>query len=141
MPESKDWLVNAEPEGSREAIRWGWVTGCFAGGAVLIGLTFLVEAQRTWQGVSTSVLVELGAALALAGVLFLLERRFTRQVEKASERAAQRAAEQVESRIQERTDRLAARLEELQADVMQRVRRRAEEQDSTIAARRPWTGV
>jgi hypothetical protein len=128
--------VNTELEDSRTAVRWGWVTGCFAGGGALVGLAFLVEARWHWQGVSTSVLVQLGASLGLAGVLFLLERRFTRRVERASERAAKHAAEQVETRMQERTDRLAARLDELQSDVMKRVRRRAEEQDATIAALR-----
>jgi hypothetical protein len=128
------WLVGGVRARKREKVRWGLLAGCFAGGAALIGCAFAVEATWGWQGVTVSVLSNLGVALALAGVLFLLERRFTVRVGEVTERAARRAAETVETRMQERTDQLAARLDEIQADVMQRMRQRTDEQDAKLAA-------
>lgn len=107
--------------------------GCFVGGGVLTGTAFLVEARWNWQGVSPAVLVNVGAGLGLAGVLFLLERRFTGAVMRASERAAEQVARQVEQRFEARAEELAARLDSLQDQVNQRVRERAAEQDAMIS--------
>jgi exonuclease VII large subunit len=64
----------------------------------------------------------------------LLERRFIGSVVRASERAVRQAAQQVEEHLQERTDVLAARIDDLQADLRQRIQRRAHEQDAKVAA-------
>jgi len=100
----------------------------------LTSLAFLFEARWNWQGVSPAVLVNIGTALGLAGALFLLERRFTGTVIRASERAIHQAAQQVEEHLQERTNELAARIDNLQADLDQRMQRRVQEQDAKITA-------
>lgn len=136
-PSAEGGPANSDEHGRQpERVRWSWVVGCLLGGAALNGLAFLVEAVWSWQGVAPSVLVNLGTAVALAGVLVVLERRFIGHVARASERAAQVAAERVETRLQARTDQLAARLDELQHEVLQRARGRAKEQDAKIAAMR-----
>jgi hypothetical protein len=126
--------VSSNREAGVQRVRWGWVIGCFTGGTALTVLALWLEDRWSWQGVFPSVLVNVGSAFGLAGALFLLERRFTRTVIRVSERTIRQAAQQLEERLQERTDRLTARIEDLQAQVDQRMRRRAGEQDAKITA-------
>lgn len=114
-------------------IRWGWITSCFVSGGLLTGAALLVEDRWGWQGVMPSILVNVGTALGLAGVLFILERRFTGTVVRASERVAAQVAQQVGHGLEQRTTELAARLDSLQEQLDQRLRRRAAEQDAAIS--------
>jgi hypothetical protein len=124
------------PEKERdERIRWGWVVACLVVGVTLIALAYVVDAPR-WdsRGVTPSFLVEVGAAFTLAGVLFLLERKFVGQVIQASTRATREVARQAEQRFQERTDELSARLDDLQDRLVDRVGQTAREQDDKLSA-------
>lgn len=101
---------------------------------VFLGVARWEESRGTWKGVTPSIVVNFGTALLLAGVLFLLERRFTSRVVRAGQRAVQEVAEQVEGRLKQRTDELSARVADLQTQVEQRMQARAEEQDRKIGA-------
>jgi hypothetical protein len=103
-------------------------------GAALLGVALGGQSWWQWQGVWPGIVVNVGTAFLLAAVLFLFERRFTRRVVRAGTQAIQQAAEQVEERLQRHTDQLTARIDELQQQVDQRMRDRAQEADRKIAA-------
>jgi hypothetical protein len=100
--------VNGDQQDGAERVRWAWVIGCVVGGMVFIGVALRGQSLGTWQGVTPSIVVNLDTDFLLAGVLFLLERRFTSRVVLAGQRAVQEAAEQVEGRLKQRTDELSA---------------------------------
>jgi hypothetical protein len=110
--------------------RWGWVLSCELAGSILIGIAYYTEARWNWQGVTPSVLVNLGTALLIAGVLFFIERRFIGAVERVTEKAADQAVAGAERRIAEKTDALAARLTDVQDRLEQRLAERASGEDA-----------
>jgi hypothetical protein len=114
------------------SIRWFWVAVCLISGCALIGLALILEFRWGWQGVMPSVLVDLGAAIGLAGILYLLEQRFEGRIIEASEKKVVEAVQGVEERLQERTDRLAARLDELQPQLVDRLKDRRRKQDHVL---------
>ncbi|MFD4636967.1 hypothetical protein ACFWN2_06605 [Lentzea sp. NPDC058436] len=59
------------------------------------------------------MLVNVGTALGLTGVLFLIERAFTTTVAKANTSAITKATTKIEDALRERTDSLASRVDEL----------------------------
>lgn len=117
-----------------ERVQWAWVIGCVVVGLGFLGFALRRESLGIWKGVAPSIIVNLGTAFMLAGVLFWLERRFTSRVVRAGQRAVQETAEQVEGRLKQRTDELSARIADLQRQVEQRMQARAEEQDRRIVA-------
>jgi hypothetical protein len=94
-------------------VRWFWIVGCLLGGSALVSASFALEAWWNWQGVTPSVLVNVGTSLGLAGLLFLLERRFTAHLIEANATA-------VRSAVQSATEDFATRLDQLRADMEQR---------------------
>ena len=105
----------------------------------LLGIAVLMVAIRGqawwgWQGVWPSILTNVGTALLVAAVLFLFERRFTGRVIRANRQAVQEAAAEVEENLQHRTDQLAARIDDLQDQIDERMRARADAQDAVITS-------
>lgn len=126
--------MSEDGEQERRQIGLGWMVFCTLLGLAV--LTVAVKGQRwwQWQGIWPSILTNAGTALLLAAFLFVLERRFTGRVIRANQRAVRQAAAEVEENLQHRTDELAARIDNLQAQVQQRMRAMAETQDATVAA-------
>jgi hypothetical protein len=122
------------PTPERERIRWHYVVGCFFAGALMIAVAYWTEHRWAWQGVTPSVLVNAGTAFGLAGLLFLLERRFVTVVRQASAAAASQAADVVADRLEARTEALETRLGELDEQTARRVQAQREEQDRTVEA-------
>lgn len=108
-------------------LNWLWIIGCIIVGAVLVGLAFYAQDHWRWKGISLSTLVTFGAAFALAGVLFLVERRFTKVVRSSVQRV-----EQAETAFEERATALEKRLADLTAATEARVQARAAEQDAAV---------
>lgn len=118
----------------REQVRWQYVVGCFVAGGLMIAGAYWSEDHWSWQGVTPSVLVNLGTAFALAGLLFVLERRFVTVVRQASTEAAAQAADSVADRLEARTEALETRLADLDEQTARRVQAHREAQDRTISA-------
>lgn len=110
-------------------IRWRWVVACLVSGVLLVGAAWLVEARWAWEGVTPSVLIELGMAFGLAGVLYLLEQIFEGKLLQATREEVRQA----ERRFQQTADEISSRLDDLQGEVDARVRQAASEQDRTIS--------
>jgi hypothetical protein len=105
-------------------VRQGFIFGLGALGAMLIALAYLVPETSGWQDTTSSVLLHVGTAVGLAGVLFLIERRFTRAVARVEER--------VDQRVEAITQPLQTRLADLEDLVQQRVAERSAAQDEAI---------
>lgn len=117
-----------------ERVRWPWVLGCCGAGVLLNGIALWTEARWKWQGVLPSILVNVGTALLLAALLFFLEKQFTRRVISAGRATVEQATRQFEQRLQDRTQALSTRIDELQAQVADRMRERAQQGDEKVAA-------
>lgn len=100
----------------------------------MIAASYWTEDRWAWQGVTPSVLVNAGTAFGLAGLLFLLERRFVTVVRQASTAAATQAADTVADRLEARTEALETRLGELDEQTARRVQAQREAQDRTVDA-------
>jgi hypothetical protein len=111
-------------------LRIGWIVACEAGGAAVIGLAFALEKWWRWTGVAPSTLVNVGTGFLLAGLLFLLERRFTTQVATQAKAVVQA----VDERIEKGTRDLETRLDELQRRTAERVQRHGTRDDEAIGA-------
>lgn len=120
--------MTANPDDA--SIHWGWVSVCAVAGVTLIVLAFVVESRWGWVGTAPSVLVELGAAVLLAGVLFVLEQRFTRRARQVTD--ARIGA--LEQRVTERTQSLERRLDEIQGATEERVQDRDVASDAVMDA-------
>jgi hypothetical protein len=107
-------------------LRAGWILACEAAGAAVIGLAFALEKWYQWTGVAPSTLVNVGTGLLLAGLLFLLERRFTAR--------AEAVVEAVDERIAQRTRKLETRLDDLQRRTDERIRQQGTRDDEAIEA-------
>ncbi len=117
-----------------ERVRWPVVLGCSLAGVLLNGIALWTESRWKWQGVSPSILVNVGTALLLAGLLFFLEKGFTRRVISANRASIEAAAQQVEQRLEARTQALSTRIDDLQAQVAGRMQQRAQQGDAKVAA-------
>lgn len=110
------------------AIRKRWIVFSFVLGAAVIATGVFTEAAWGWSGIWPSVFLEVGAGIALAGFLFLLERLFVREtVQRAAEAAEQRIEERVQP-LEEEVARQRTRLDELGG----RADRVAAERDSEV---------
>ena len=107
-------------------VQVGWILACETAGAAVIGLAFALEKWWQWTGVAPSTLVNVGTGLLLAGLLFLLERRFTARTEAA--------VEAVDQRIAQRTRKLETRLDDLQRRTDERIRQQGTRDDAAIDA-------
>lgn len=101
---------------------------------LLNGVALWTEARWEWQGVLPSILVNVGTALLLAGLLFFLEKGFTRRVISANRASVEAATQQIEQRLEARTQALSTRIDELQAQVAERMQERAQQGDEKVAA-------
>lgn len=124
-------MSDAEPRGP-ERVRWGWVIGCSVVGLLLLAIALKGQVWWKWQGVASSIVVNVGTAFLIAAILFFMERRFTAQVVRAGQRAVAEAAEQVETRLEQQADALSARIDDLQEQIDRRMQDRAREQDRKI---------
>lgn len=110
------------PSTERNPLNWrGIATGGFLG-CLAIGAAWGLEAKWGWDGVTPSVLVNIGSTVALAGVVFWLERRFAGTVENAvSVERAERATEitKVRARVSEIQDRMRDLIAEHDASIAQ----------------------
>lgn len=103
----------SEQTAQRTTLRWGWIVTCIVAGALLVAAAWLLDLAGA-NAILTSTLVNIGSALLLAWVLFLLESRFTRKVT----RTVERAAEATEERLAAQTERLvSSRLADLEERV------------------------
>jgi hypothetical protein len=107
-------------------VRVGWILSCEAAGAAIIGLAFALEKWYQWTGVAPSTLVNVGTGFLLAGLLFLLERRFTAR--------AEAVVEAVDERIAQGTRKLETRLDDLQRRTDERIRQQGTRIDEAIEA-------
>ncbi len=93
----------------RNPLNWLWITVGGVLGCLATGAAWYLEAKWGWDGVTPSVLVNVGSTVALAGAVFWLERRFvgTVKTELSAERA-ERASEmtKVRARVSEIEDRM-----------------------------------
>lgn len=126
--------VTTEPSDRAEPINWPWITGSMVIGLGLNVAAIGAEAEWKWSGVVPSILVNLGTAVLLVGVFFLLERRFTRRIVDTSTGAIKQAAEQIGEQLQNRTDALSTRIDDLQRQVDIRMRQRAAQGDEKVGA-------
>jgi hypothetical protein len=126
--------VDAEPSDQAEPINWPWIAGSMIIGLGLNGAALSVEAEWKWTGVVPSILVNVGTAVLLVGVFFLLERRFTRRIVNTSTGAIKQAAQQIGEQLQSRTDALSTRIDDLQRQVDIRMQRRAARGDAKVEA-------
>lgn len=95
-------------------------------GAIFVGL-YLADFERdAWSGLS----IEVGAAIALVAILFVLERRLIARTRTTAETAARTAAREVTDAIEERL----VRLEELDDAQLQSREQRRRQADSTSEA-------
>ncbi len=115
----------------RERLNPSPLVGSLAAGAAVIGAAFATEKWLNWQGVSTETMVSIGSILLLAGVLFLLERRFIRRVGVA---VRQETARAVDERIEAATEGTRSRLQHLQEQVDELVAKQHERQDASVKA-------
>lgn len=122
----------AEDDETKRPIRWSAVVGCGLAGLTLIALAWLLSMTgRT--GFLSSVLVEVGVAVFLAGLLFLLERQFVGVVSRAATTAAKTAAaEAATAAVRDVTNRIE-RLERLEENVADGLQKRAERDDTVVA--------
>jgi hypothetical protein len=119
------------PDERRTAVNWRWILGCEIVGAGLIGLSFWLESRHRWQGVSENTLVSVGSALVLAGALFLVSRRFLRDVGDIASQAATTAAD---ARIDASTQILQLRLDELSQRMTELLGRQDAVDDEAVRA-------
>lgn len=120
-------VSDASPSTERQ-IRWTVVVLCSVAGAIFWGGAFFTEAEYGWTGAFPDWMLHVGTAIGLAGVLFLLEQRFTRSVTAATGQLVQAAEHRFESRAQELTTRLDQLDEEFRAGLAAR----ADEQDAVL---------
>ena len=96
-----------------ERFHWGWVISSAVLGLALLGLAHAAALLWSWPDVSVESISSVGAALLLAFVLFLFERRFTRnvaaKVKDVAEAVAMRQTREFGSRLDDLEERLNAR--------------------------------
>lgn len=75
------------------AVRWWLIALCLLVGVALIGRAVILGGADIWP----SVYLELGAAVGLVGILFLIERHFLRAVQADNRATVERVADIAES--------------------------------------------
>lgn len=96
-----------------ERFHWGWVIGSAVLGSAFLILAHVAALIWCWPDVTVEVISSVGAALLLAFVLFIFERRFTRnvaaKVRDVAEEAVLRQSREFGSRLDDLEERLSAR--------------------------------
>jgi hypothetical protein len=98
-----------------------WLISCTLLGLMVLALAVGGQYWWNWQGIWPAIVTNLGTALILATALFLLEPRFSGRVIRANQRAMKQVTSDIKEDIRQRTDELAARIDDLQGQVDQRV--------------------
>lgn len=115
------------------SIRKGWIVTSFVLGATAVSAAIFTEAVWQWQGIWPSVLLELGAATGLAGILFLLERLFVRETVERTRQVVSRVEERTLA-LEDQVSNQETRLDELAAAADDVAERRYKSQDEVLEA-------
>lgn len=104
---------------SDESFHWGWVAWSAGAGAGLIALAHLGDLVWGWPTITTGTLTNIGAAVVIAFVLFVIERRFTRSIQRTVTTATRAAVEHetraFNDRLDSLEDQIAARRDETES--------------------------
>lgn len=106
-----------------------WIVVCSFVGAGFWAAAFLTSDGLGWVGVFPEWMLHVGTAIGLAGLLFLLERRFERSVS-----ATKELIEGAEQRFEARSEALTSRVDELGEQFRSGLAARSDAQDSVIQA-------
>ncbi len=115
----------------KERPNWPWIVGSGLLGGALIGLAFWLESAHEWQGVSIATLVAVGSILLLTGVGFLLERRFVREIGRATSESVEST---VDERIEAANEQISLRMNQLEELMEVRQQQRRSHHDAAIDA-------
>jgi hypothetical protein len=105
----------------------------FVVGLALVALALVADLRWGWTDIRPSVFLEVGAALALVGVIFTLERRFVGQV-RIESAATKRRFEARTSAIEQQLDEYRIRLDNLTKHTEAVTHLRYASQNAAIAA-------
>lgn len=114
-------------ERNKERYHWGWIISSALLGLGLLGLAHIAAMAWSWPDVTTGAISSVGAAFLLAFVLFLFERRFTRDV-------VDRVKDVTEAVVSARTEALGNRLDDLEGRLNARRARQSATQDEAVSA-------
>lgn len=121
--------------GEKQRLRWGFVGLWTAVGMGIVAVATHLANGWADSNYWSSVLVNLGTTVLLAGFLVWLERRFVVTAQRvAAETATVVATEAATTVAQEATRNLSARLDSLQDRLQGEREERARQQDSAVAA-------
>lgn len=121
--------------GEKQGLRWGFVGLWTAVGMGIVAIATYLADGWTDSNYWSSVLVNLGTTVLLAGFLVWLERRFVDTAQRvAAETAAVVATEAATTVAEKATRNLSARLDSLQDRLQDEREERARQQDSAVAA-------
>jgi hypothetical protein len=101
---------------------------CTAVGLAFWGGAFVTAYGFGWSGALPGWMLDVGTAIGLAGLLFWLERRFSRSVIAVGQRV-----ERAEERFEERAEQLSTRLDQLGAQFRDGVAAVERQQDDVLA--------
>lgn len=110
-----------------ERYHWGWIIASALLGVGLLSLAHIAALTWNWPDVTTGAISSVGAAFLLAFVLFLFERRFTRNV-------VERVKDVTEAVVSARTEALGNRLDDLEGRLNARRAEQKATQDEAVAA-------
>ncbi len=105
----------------REAYNWPWILGTLIAGLALIGSAHLGDLAWGWPSITTGSIANVGAAFVIAFLLFVAERRFTRNVARRVETTVGAAAGQAARVVvAEETRKLGERVATLEDELVER---------------------
>lgn len=116
---------------------YAWMAGCWVAGVAMVLASAAAEHYWAWEGVTIGIAGNVGTGLALAGVLFLLERRFDGAVRRVGGeiKAATAALEARQGDLAESLDSLRAATEARIEDRRSTVRRAVRALGAQVSAR------
>ncbi|MFE4080421.1 hypothetical protein [Paenarthrobacter sp. YIM B13468] len=118
-------MTAESPDTLREGIHWGWVTTSFLSGIGVTLTAFFVHEWWGWNTVAEAVLVNIGTALGITSVLFLLEKKFRVSIRSTAVEAAGQLVEQA-------TRNLNRQMTDLESRIYASVEAFAREQDDVL---------
>lgn len=107
---------------------------CFSLGLMVTGMAFVVGQSLGVSAVAVAVIVNLGTAFLLAGVLYVIERRFTVRVQQTAATEAAKVAKEETRDLRDRTVTLEIGLDELRNATTAFVRKRDNEFSTLVAS-------
>lgn len=119
-------------------LRWGLIGLVTLTGIALTGLPFVLSAVDhdkfgDRHALTSSTLTNIGTTLLLAALLFGLERTFLKRVTKATAASVEAAVDERTRHFEEESQRLASKLEDLTAQVQERIAAEAAQRGASIA--------